>query len=245
MPSFRDHFSGHASDYAAARSTYPESLFVWLASLADCHELAWDVATGNGQAALSLARHFEKVHATDASAEQIANAPESSNIDFLVEPAEEPSLPENSVDLITVAQAVHWFDLERFFDCAKRVLRENGVIAIWCYELCRINSEVDAVVSTFYESLDEFWPPERALVESGYRTIPFPFDEIEVPEFQMECNWELQRFLAYLDSWSAARRCHESTGSDPIEGLRKQLIPLWGDTVLLVKWPLSFRVGRA
>src|SRR5690606_28435626 len=129
---------------------------------------------------------------TDASAEQIANAPGSSNIDFLVEPAEVPSLADNSVDLITVAQAAHWFDLERFFESARRVLRKDGVVAIWCYELCRITDEIDSVVNAFYESLDEFWPPERALVESGYRTIPFPFDEIEVPEFRLDCHWEAE-----------------------------------------------------
>ncbi len=245
MSSFRDHFSGHAADYAAARPTYPDDLFAWLKGLPDRHDLAWDAATGNGQAAISLARYFTRVRATDASAEQIANSPDNSRIEFLVEPAETPSLADNSVDLITVAQAAHWFDLGMFFDSARRVLREGGVIAIWCYELCQISEQIDSVVKAFYNSLEEFWPPERDHVESGYRTLHFPFAEIEVPSFRMECHWEAGRFLAYLDSWSAVRRCREATNSDPIAGLREKLRPIWGDEAQSVVWPLAMRVGRA
>src|SRR5438477_10706107 len=167
MTKFKDHFSGHAVEYAKFRPHYPDELFEYLALISPRHELAWDCATGNGQAAAGLARHFDRIIATDASAQQIASAEPNDRISYRVAPAEASGIDPDSADLILVAQALHWFDMDRFFTEAKRVSKEKGILAVSTYLHVRINPEIDAILSEFYhETTASYWPPERDLVET-------------------------------------------------------------------------------
>lgn len=246
---FKDHFSGHAGDYARHRPTYPAELFTWLAALAPRHERAWDCGTGNGQAARGLAGHFAQVIATDASAQQIAAAEPAPRIEFRVAPAENSGLPDASVDLVTVGQALHWFDLDAFYAEARRVLRPGGAIAAWAYALTRVTPEIDAAVLRFYEEVvGPYWPFERRHVESGYRTLPFPFDELaDTPSLCVSADWDRAAFCAYLRTWSAAKRFEEARGFDPVDAFEQELAAAWGDrgTVRRVSWPIAIRAGRA
>ena len=245
---FKDHFSGHSRHYAEARPTYPESLFDWLAAVCAGHDLAWDAGCGNGQASLALARRFRRVHASDPSAEQIAAAPADPRIAWRVEPGERCSLPDASADLVTVAQAYHWFDAPRFCAEARRVLRPGGVVAVWSYGLSQVDAAVDAVFHALYEdTLGPDWPPERRHVEAGYRDLPFPFDPLpEVPAFQMRLAWTLPQYLAYLGTWSATQRYRQRTGEDPVAVLAPRFAAAWGDPDAPrdIRWPLALRVGR-
>jgi SAM-dependent methyltransferase len=242
---FQDHFSGHAASYAAHRPTYPGAMFDWLASLAPDHQEMWDCGTGNGQAAVALAKHFARVRATDASARQIAEAQPHPRVTYSVAPAEASGLGDESVSLVTVAQAVHWFDLPRFWEDVRRVSKPQGVVAIWCYQLTRVAPEIDAIVLDFYrEIVGPFWPPERALVENGYREIDFPFVEIEPPPFDMTADWTCGQLAGYLRTWSASRRYQEANAEDPVALIEPQLRTLWGGDTRRVAWPLAMRVGR-
>lgn len=247
-PTFQDHFSGVAGRYADFRPRYPAELFDWLATLVPREATVWDCAAGNGQASLDLARCFDRVVATDASAEQIASAPRRPRVEFRVALAEDSGLPDASVGLVTVAQALHWFDLPRFYAEAGRVLQSGGVLAAWDYGVNRVEgAEVDRLVQDFYgRTLGPFWPPSRQLVESGYRTLPFPFAEFAAPEFFMEANWPLDRLLGYFGTWSATTRYIQANGRNPLEALAPELARAWGDAAAprRVAWPLSLRVGR-
>jgi SAM-dependent methyltransferase len=245
---FADHFSGIAARYADFRPTYPPALFAWLAALAPGHGLAWDCAAGSGQASLGLAAHFDRVVATDASAQQIAAARPHARIDYRVAPAESSGLAAASADLITVAQALHWFDLDRFYAEARRVLQPDGVIAVWTYGVLLLDDpRLDARVQAFYrDTVGPYWPPERHHVETGYRALPFPFPEITPPPLEMETRWTLPQLLGYLGSWSATARYAAARGSDPVAALAAELAPLWGEAeqARAMAWPLSLRVGR-
>lgn len=245
---FQDHFSGHARAYAQARPTYPEALFDWLSDQCLHHDLAWDAGCGNGQASLALARRFFRVHASDPSEEQIAAAPEDPRVHWRVEPAEHCSLHSHSADLVTAAQAYHWFQHDRFCQEARRVLRPGGLVAVWCYGLCRVSPAVDVLFHHLYEEvLGRYWPHERVHVEDGYRRLPFPFDEIgDVPRFQMQLDWTLPQYLDYLRSWSASQRYLRETGRDAVAGLEARFAAAWGDPAAAreVRWPLSVRAGR-
>jgi SAM-dependent methyltransferase len=244
---FKDHFSEVAARYAVFRPTYPEALFGWLASLCKAHEAAWDCATGSGQAANGLARHFTNVIATDASSEQIAHAKAPGNVRFRVAPAEASGLEENSVDLGCVAQAAHWFDLPRFFAEAQRVLKPGGVLAMWGYGRLDLPPGMDKIFQRFYhETVGPYWPPERKWVDDGYRSLDFPFDEIAAPDFFMTVEWDLPRLMDYLSTWSAVKRYRADMGGDPLPALMAELQPLWGDpdAALQLQWPLFLRVGR-
>ena len=242
---FKDHFSGHATAYAAARPGYPDDLFTWLAGKAPARVRAWDCATGNGQAASLLADHFEHVIATDASAEQIANAAPRARIEFRVAPAESPELETHSIDLVTVAQAVHWFDRPRFYGAAREALRQGGLIALWSYGLFTIFPALDELVGYFYsETIGSYWPPERRLVEERYATLEFPFAEIEPPNFVMRHEWTAEQVLGYLRTWSAVQRYRKARGVDPVSAIQPELIRLWGGIETReVRWPLHMRVG--
>ncbi len=244
--SFKDHFSGHAADYAKYRPNYPSGLFAYLAALAPSRELAWDAATGNGQGALDLAPYFDKVIGSDASGAQIENAVPHPKVFYRVEPAEVTRLAARSVDLATVAQALHWLDLPRFYAEAKRVLKAQGVLAVWCYNLFRTEPGLDEVVTRFYRDIvGPYWPPEREHIENGYRNLEFPFAAIEAPEFAMRAEWDMHELLGYLGTWSATQRYIKSKGHDPRDLILEALQTFWGslETKRRIQWPLYLKIG--
>lgn len=245
--SFPDHFSRHASAYARARPGYPEGLFDWLAGLPSRRDAAWDSGTGSGQAAVPLAKRFRSVVATDASSAQVLRAARAPGVIYAAAAAERPPLRDASVDLVTVSQALHWFDFAAFFAEAYRVARPGAALAAWAYGNCRVSHEVDAAYDTLYgDVLGPFWPPERVHVEQGYRTIPVPFPPLPAPAFAMEADWDLPAFLAYMDTWSAAQRYRRKLGKDPFEPVRPALEAAWGDPARerRVTWPLVLVAAR-
>lgn len=242
-----DHFSAHATDYARARPGYPPALFVWLAQQCPEHDLAWDCATGNGQAATVLAQHFRQVLATDLSAEQLAQAQPQPRIDYRIAPAASSGLRDHSCDLVTVAQALHWFCNDSFYAEARRVLKPGGLFAAWTYTLLKAEPAIDAVLEDFYRNIvGVYWPPERRWVDLGYRGMPFAFDDIATPGFEIRLDWTLSDLLAYLRTWSATQRCIKETGADPCTALAQRLAELWPrpDTPKTLIWPIALRCGR-
>ncbi len=250
---FQDHFSGHAPTYREARPLYPDALFDWLAAQTPERDLVWDAGCGNGQASVALASRFRRVFATDPSASQIKSAETRANIDYRVEPGEQCSLPSASADLVTVAQALHWFDFARFFAEAERVLKPRGVLAAWAYSDCRVTPAVDVLKDrVFVDLTGPYWPPERVFVDAGYRTIPFPFAadapfaDIDAPAFVMSVTWDVAQFLAYLRSWSATQRYIKANGADPVAMVERDLVAAWGDPEERreVRWDFHVRCGR-
>ncbi|MBA2503529.1 MAG: class I SAM-dependent methyltransferase [Pyrinomonadaceae bacterium] len=243
---FKDYFSTRSSDYAKYRPRYPEALFERLASLCRERETAWDCATGNGQAAEGLSPYFDRVIATDASKSQIENAVKRENIIYKVATAEGSGIDSHTIDLVTVAQALHWFDLDSFYGEVKRVLKPAGVLAVWMYNLLEVSPEIDAIVNRYYtDTVGAYWPAERSLIEDHYRAVDFPFAEIETPPFAMEMRWSLAELLGYLRTWSATKRFAEAHGFDPVESLAGELRVVWGapEDEKLVRWPLDARAG--
>lgn len=244
---FKDHFSTVAQTYANYRPQYPAELYTWLASISPSTQLVWDCACGTGQASIGLAEHFQQVIATDASEQQIAAAKPHPNIEWRVAPAEVSGLAEQSVDLITVAQALHWFDLDKFYAEAQRVLKVEGVLAVWTYGVLKIGEpQIDAIIQNFYSDVvGAYWPPERALVESGYKDLAFPFQEFQAPNFSMQLNWNKAQLMGYLRSWSATNRYIKTHEQDPVSQLELQLAKFWdNESSYLTEWPLAFRVGH-
>jgi SAM-dependent methyltransferase len=246
VSAIKDLFSPHAADYARFRPTYPAPLFAWLAQQAAASALAIDVGAGNGQAARALAEHFEHVLAIDPSEAQLANAPRHPRVESRVGRADATGADASSADLVVAAQAFHWFDQPAFFDEVRRIARAGAVLAVWCYALNRITSEIDAAVFELYEGyLGPYWEPERKLVEDGYRSVRFPFDEIACPEFDMRLTWSLADFAGYLGTWSPLQRYREDRGHDALERIAPRIEAAWGDAASReIIWPLVVRAFR-
>jgi SAM-dependent methyltransferase len=245
--SFKDHFSGHAAVYASFRPRYPAALIDFVTSLAPRRSLAWDCATGNGQAAVDLAGRFERVIATDASAAQLAQAPPHPRVEYRQAPAERSGLAGGAVDLVTVATAVHWFDFDRFYAEAERVLAPGGALAVWAYNLPRVMPEVSALIDRLsQEIVRACWPPERRWVDEEYRTLPFPFAEVATPALWIEERWSFPRLLDYLGTWSSVQRYRQQNGRDPRDLVRDEMAAAWGDPgrEREVRWPIMMRAGR-
>ena len=244
--SFKDHFSGHARIYASFRPGYPEALFDFVSGLPRGRSRVWDCATGNGQAAVDLAERFEHVIATDASVSQLEHATPHPKVEYRQAPAERSGLPGGSIDLVSVATAVHWFDFDRFYAEVERVLAPGGAIAVWAYNLARISPEIDVLTDRLsYEIVRPWWPPERRWVDDDYRDLPFPFDEVEVPPLWIEERWNLERYQDYLGTWSAINRYVAEKGSDPRDLIRGEMENAWGDPAAerILRWPIMMRAG--
>lgn len=244
---FADHFSSVSSGYAAFRPSYPAALFDALADIAPAHALAWDCGAGTGQASVELAHRFTQVVATDASASQIAQATPHTRVTYRAAPAHLSELADASVGLITVAQALHWFDVDAFHTEAQRVLMPHGVIAEWSYGLLDVPTAplVAALVTTLDADVGAWWPPERQHVDNGYRDLAFPFEPMDIGAFTMEADWSAEQLLGYLATWSAVNRFKADRGHDPLEPFAAELEGAWGRApVHRMRWPLTLRVGR-
>jgi SAM-dependent methyltransferase len=243
---FKDYFSA-ATGYATYRPSYPIELVDELAKISPGHELALDCGCGTGQLSALLAERFEEVVATDASAAQIEKAQPCNGVTYRTALAEDSGLADASVDLITVAQAAHWLDLEKFYDEVRRVARPDAAIALITYGLLNVEGSVDRIVQRFYcETVGPYWPAERCIVEEGYRSLPFPFRETRLPEISMEASWRLKDLVGYVNTWSAVNAAKTALGLNPVEQFDEELRAEWGDEEQRrrVTWPLSLRVGN-
>jgi len=244
---FKDHFSGFSSDYRSYRPRYPDTLFSWLASICKQRDRAWDCATGTGQAAIGLVTYFSEIIATDASDTQIASAEKHDSVKYSRAAAEASGIEPGSVDLITVAQAIHWFDLPAFQAEVERVLRPGGVVAVWLYDVLQISPAVDEVVNHLYGPiLNRFWPPERRIIETGYRDIDFPYEKIESPGFAMSSSWSLADLVGYLNTWSAVKRYIQERKTNPVEIVFDDLAAAWGESgrKYEINWPMTVLAWR-
>jgi ubiquinone/menaquinone biosynthesis C-methylase UbiE len=240
-------FTTVAREYASFRPGYPPELFAWLARQAPRREAAWDCGCGSGQASTALAEHFSVIHASDVAAEQIAAARPHPRVKYSVAAAEQSGLPAGCVDLVTVAQALHWFDVEAFYAEARRVARPGAVLAVWNYPRPRIvDAELDRRFLEFYGGVvGPYWPPERRHIEANYATLPFPFQELPHPEFGLTLHWSLEQLLGYVSSWSATARYRKARGDDPVPQLRASLQDAWpGDAIAAIRMPIGLRAAK-
>ena len=244
---FKDHFSDRSQAYRDYRPHYPDELFLHLSYLTAEHERAWDCATGNGQSATALAPYYKEVIATDASENQIQHAKQKPGVIYKVENAEQTSLADSSVDLITVSQALHWLDIDKFAAEAKRVLKPNGILATWTYFLFDIEPQINAIINTLYSTtINAYWPPERRIVEQAYATIEMPLCELDTPRFEMKTTWDLKQVTNYLRTWSAVKRFEADNGFNPVDEVEIQLTELWHwpDQKREINWPLTLKVWQ-
>lgn len=247
MADFKDYFSTASDDYKRFRPLYPAALFDYLAAASPGTELAWDCGCGNGQASVELAARFRRVIASDASAAQVEQAAPAPNLEYRVSPAEILATPDASLDLLTVAQAIHWFDLPRFFAEADRALKPGGLLAVWGYQLLYTDSALDEIVEDFHSRVvGPYWPPERALLDNGYTRISFPYPRQLAPEFRMTVRWPFSHLLGYLNTWSAVKQYEKAQGHNPVEKHLDTLLAAWGDpdSTKDIYWPLMLRVGK-
>lgn len=243
---WKDNFSSQAKTYAQYRPTYPPELYESFLPYVKNKSLAWDCACGNGQVAQVLVDSFDQVIATDASQAQIEQAPIHPNISYRMTPAEHSGLEDHSVDLITVAQAMHWFQFEDFYKETKRVASKEAVIAIWGYGLLKINPEIDAIIQKLYANiLGNYWDIERKHIDEAYQSIPFPFDEILLPKFQIIREWDLEMLLGYFNSWSSTQHYLRKNKQNPIEFIQDELLKKWNNPhhSLTITWDLFLKVA--
>ena len=242
----KDYFSAGSPDYRRFRPGYPAALFDFLAAATPSRRVALDVATGNGQAAGEMARHFEFVLAGDSSANQLKEAAAHERVHYVRHTAERLPVRTGAADLVAVAQAAHWFDFPPFYSEARRVLRPRGIVALWTYSLFRVDSAVDTVVERFYrERVGPYWPPERRYVDNHYRSLPFPLEELPAPEFELSVDWPFEALMSYIGTWSAVGRCRSATGVDPAPELALALSAGWPQgAARSIRFPIHLRIGR-
>jgi len=244
---FKDYFSQHAEIYSRSRPGYPTELFDFLAKISPDTKLAWDCATGNGQAALSLSDYFEHVIASDASKEQISHAIQRKNILYMVVPAEHSSITEKTVDLITVATAIHWFKLEEFYQEVNRVLKPNGVIAVWAYDCPMVTEKINKVILHLSNNiLKNYWPKEVKMVNNRYQHLPFPFQSILTPKFITKRNWNMEQLMDFMMSWSSSQNYLQITKKNPLDLITSRLKEAWEDPnqEREVCWEIYLKAGK-
>ncbi|MBO9659129.1 MAG: class I SAM-dependent methyltransferase [Chitinophagaceae bacterium] len=241
----KNNFSLQARQYAIYRPTYPPDLFEFLMEHVNQREAAWDCATGNGQTAIALARYFDEVCATDISQQQLDNAQFGPNITYSMQAAEHTSFEDESFNLVTVSQALHWFNFDDFYKEVRRVTKRGGVFAAWSYSLLTISPEIDEYIRDYhFNILKAYWDAERRFVDDKYESIPFPFDEIVSPDFSITYEWSIEKLEGYLQTWSAYQKFVHVNGFDPVEALMIKIRPFWKNETMKVEFPVNMRLGR-
>lgn len=243
----KDNFSQQSKAYSAFRPSYPEDAFHYILSFVENKTTAWDCGTGNGQLAAKLADYFQNVYATDISKEQIANAIQKENIHYMVSDAENADFSENQFDLITVAQAIHWFDFDKFYKRVKHTLKSNGILAVIGYDLLKIDAKTDPVISRLHSDiLGQYWDSERRYIDEHYETIPFPFEEVgEKKNFAQALSWSKDELIGYLNTWSAVQHYIKANNQNPVEQIKEQLDDVWGSAdKKIVAFPTLLRIGK-
>ncbi len=242
----KDNFSIQSNDYALFRPSYPQEFVNYLISLTENQENCCDCGTGNGQLAVQLAGNFKKVYATDISQKQLDNAVQLPNIEYSLQPAEQTNFPDHHFDLITVAQAAHWFDFDRFNLEVRRILKPNGIIALFGYGLVNVDGEVGEIIKSFYWNITKpYWDSERDHIVQEYKTIPFPFEEIkDAPNFDIKKEMSLEELTGYIGTWSAVQHFKKANGYHPVDKLRDDLSKIWNEGKREVTFPTFVRLGR-
>lgn len=242
----KDNFSSQSDKYARFRPTYPDGLYNYLLSLVKAKDRAWDCGTGNGQVAQQLALYFKHVDATDISSQQLENAPENKNIGYTVQPAEKTNFPDNVFDLITVAQAIHWFDFDAFYKEANRTIKNNGILAVIGYNLPTLTREIDTVIAGFYRSvIGPYWDKERKYIDENYKTIPFPWQDLPNPVLSIEFEWTLEHLYGYIGTWSAVKHYQKEKHTDPVALIKDDLKKAWGGAPTKKGYfPILLRVAK-
>jgi len=241
----KDNFSSQADLYLRYRPSYPPELFDFIIAQVKEKDMAWDCATGNGQTAKALAPYFNKVFATDNSQRQLDNAYQAINIFYSVQPAEQTIFLNNSFDLITVSQALHWFHLDEFYAEVIRIGKPEAILAAWTYSLLRISKEIDSLIEDLhYNTLNNYWDEERKYVNDEYRSIPFPYKKIDTPLFNIEYRWTIEELEGYLNTWSGLKKFIAENNNNPVPELIKRIRPHWKETQMLVHFPLHLLMGK-
>jgi ubiquinone/menaquinone biosynthesis C-methylase UbiE len=241
----KDNFSRQADVYAKYRPDYPKELFDFILSHINNNVAAWDCATGNGQTAKELAKYFEKVYATDISQKQLDNAAQASNIFYSLQPAEQTNFPDHQFDLVTVSQALHWLQFEKFYTEVNRVTKPGGYLAVWMYGGLSISPEIDRLKKDHYSNtLGAYWDMERQHVDDNYTSIPFPFEEIKCPSFKIQFHWTIEELRGYLNTWSALQKFIAANNYNPVDELVEQIRPYWTKERMEINFPVTLRMGQ-
>lgn len=242
----KDNFSTQSNQYAKYRPSYPPELFDYINTIVANKNTVWDCGTGNGQVAIELSKTFDNVFATDISEQQLNNAQKANNISYSLQPAEKTNFNNDFFDLIVVAQAIHWFDFEKFYTEVKRTAKQDGLLCVLGYGLLKISTEIDIVINDFYtNTIGSYWDKERRYIDENYTTIPFPFEEISSPNFVNTQLWSLHHLMGYLSTWSAVQHFIKTNHYNPMDQLQKQIEPLWeNDELKPVNFPILLRLGR-
>ena len=241
----KDNFSVQATAYAQYRPRYPEELFQYILSFVKEKNAAWDCGTGNGQSAQELCKYFNTVFATDISQKQMDNAYRADNIFYSLQPAEKTNLADKSIDLVTVSQALHWFDFEKFYAEVARAAKQDAIIAVWTYSLLQISNPINNIIHRYhFNTLANYWDAERKYVDDNYASVPFPFDEVTTPAFAIKLQWTLQELEGYFYTWSALQKFIAVNNFSPVDELMGQIKPLWGnDEKREIIFPVHLRLG--
>lgn len=245
---YMNHFAEKSGEYRQFRPDYPTELYQYLNNTVNNHELAWDCGTGNGQAAVRLAEYFMQVIGTDINQTQLDVALQRENIRYYCCPAEKTQMLDQSVDLITIAQALHWFHLDAFYEEVNRVVKQDGIIAAWCYSLGKMNDETDHLMRKLYDDIlgDQYWPKERRYIDAEYKTILFPFTKIHAPTFMIEKEMNFMQLIGYLNTWSAVKEYQRINQENPINLIYADLQKVWGEDekVYKMRWAIHLLVGK-
>ena len=243
----KDLFSNQANEYAKYRPTYPIELFEYILSFVENKIIAWDCATGNGQAAGALSRYFEKVIATDISEAQLQNVIQKDNISYQISQAEKTTFPDNSFDLVTAATAYHWFDHKAFYKEATRVGKNRCVVAIWTYTTLISNDEnLNKLYQHFYQKIIKaYWEPERKYVDEKYETVDFDFSPLPSKIFYSDYHWTKEQFKGYIETWSAVQKYKKLNGESPLLQIAEVLDQTWpNNEIKVISFSIHLRIGR-
>ncbi|KAL4426897.1 hypothetical protein ABPG74_008821 [Tetrahymena malaccensis] len=228
-------------NYDKYRPKYPSKFFDLILKDLNSKESYLDVGCGTGQMLFKLNSHFKIAVGTDLSEKQVSVATEKisnnqnymnvkviqSDANNLISSLQKNSLPLN-YDLVTVGQALHWFEVEKFLQLTQSKIlnqNQNSRLAVAAYYWDGFDIDINneqlsgkQIHEQYYNSIKNYYDFDRDNLYSNYKHYPFNkyFEQTSEDSFIEKDIFQLDDLVRYMKTSSAYNTLVEQNSKNPI-----------------------------
>ncbi len=240
-------FTGKADFYDKYRPSYPDSLIDWLYEKTNADTVA-DIGAGTGKFTACLLKKPWKITAVEPNPDMSEKLGRLKGITVINASAENTSIEQGSIALVTAAQAFHWFDEELFKKECKRILKPGGKLAVIYnernYTGCEISKLRDEICQKYCGAFHSGHVGKRSSEEGDRFLKNEYFSETEL--FTAENNIEMDESAFIGDTLSRSYAISEADAgySDFLRELKSAFEKFGQNGKVTIKYSANCYLGN-